>query len=202
MFPSELIRENRYPENGLVGTKRKWLRMTKIVPWQDPQTDPSLTGKIAKGVAQPRIRTWLRDWWPALAWAVFISVMSTDSFSSEHTKWVFEPVIRWLAPGLSGAQVDLIHHYIRKCAHFTEYFVFGALLYRSVRGTRTGWRWIWGAAALLIAAGYSALDEIHQIFVPSREPRVTDSLIDTAGALFAVLVLWLWMRHRNANSPD
>ena len=176
--------------------------MTKIVPWQNPETDPSLSKKLLKGRLGSRVQSWLRIWWPALAWAVFISVMSTDTFSSEHTAWFFEPVIRWFAPSLSSAQVDLIHHYIRKCAHFTEYFIFGALLYRSIRGTRRGWRWVWALAALLIAAGYSALDEFHQVFVPSRQPRLTDSLLDTIGACFAILVLWLWMRWRSADSAE
>jgi len=39
-------------------------------------------------------------------------------------------------------------------------------------GNRPGWRWTWALAALSIAAGYSALDEIHQAFVISRT-RVT-----------------------------
>jgi VanZ family protein len=172
--------------------------MTKIVPWQNPETDPSLARKLIKGGGGSRMRSWFRNWWPALAWAVFISVMSTDAFSSEHTAWFFEPVIRWLAPSLSRAQVGLMHHYIRKCAHFTEYFVFCMLLYRSVRGPRRGWSWIWAVPALVIAAGYSALDEIHQIFVSSREARVTDSLLDTVGAFFAIVVLWLWTRRRAA----
>ena len=177
--------------------------MSKFAPWQNPETDPRrhrLTH--VKAVAEPAMRNWLRNWWPALLWAVFISVMSTDTFSSEHTAWVFGPIIRWFGPGLTSAQVDLIHHYIRKCAHFTEYFIFGALLYRSIRGTRTGWRWLWGLAALLIAAGYSALDEFHQVFVPSRQPRVTDSLLDTIGAFFAIVILWLWMRRRGADSRE
>jgi VanZ family protein len=175
--------------------------MTKIVPWQNPETDPSLTRKFTGRVESP-LRSWLRNWWPALAWAVFIFSMSTDSFSSEHTAWFFEPVIHWLAPSLRRAQIELIHHYIRKSAHFTEYFIFCALLYRSLRGPRTGWRWIWAGAALLIAAGYSALDEFHQVFVSSREARVSDSLLDTVGAFFAIVVLWLWTRWRSAAAAE
>jgi VanZ family protein len=135
-------------------------------------------------------------WWPALAWAVFIFVMSTDEFSSQHTKWFLEPVIHWFAPTLSKAQIALVHHYIRKSAHFTEYFVFAMLLYRAIRGLRIGWRWTWGVAALAIAGGYSALDEIHQAFVASREARVGDSLLDSAGAFFAIAFVWMWFRRR------
>lgn len=124
--------------------------------------------------------------------------MSTDPFSAEHTKWFFEPILRWLIPGLAQTQYDYMHHIIRKCAHFTEYFVYFLLLYRAVRGRHSGWRWSWGSVALLIAAVYSASDEFHQIFVASRGPSVYDSLLDTTGASVALLVLWFWFRRRRA----
>jgi VanZ family protein len=87
-----------------------------------------------------------------------------------------------------------VHHVIRKCAHFTEYFVFCLLLYRGVRGDRKGWRWTWGLAALFCAAGYSVLDEIHQAFLASRTASPYDSLLDSIGALAAFSVLWVWLR--------
>jgi len=96
-----------------------------------------------------------------MVWSGVIFAMSTDAFSAEHTKWFFEPMLRWLMPGLAQSQYDLIHHVIRKCAHFAEYFVFCLLLYRAVQAGRAGWRWAGGAVALLIAAGYSLTDEFH-----------------------------------------
>ena len=93
-----------------------------------------------------------------------------------------------------------IHHFIRICVHFGEYFVFCVLIYRGVRGSRAGWRWTWGVAALSCAAGYSALDEIHQAFVASRTASAYDSLLDSAGAFFASALLWLWFRLRKPNA--
>jgi len=58
--------------------------------------------------------------------------------SSEHTAWVFEPILRWMIPSLTADQFETVHHVIRKSAHFTEYFVFCLLLYRGVRGDRKG----------------------------------------------------------------
>jgi VanZ family protein len=133
-----------------------------------------------------------------MVWSGVIFTMSTDTFSAEHTKWLFEPILSWLIPGLAQSQYDLMHHFIRKCAHFTEYFVFCLLLYRAVRAGRTGWRWAWGTVALLIATGYSVTDEFHQSFVPSRGASVYDSLLDSTGAFVALLVLWLWFRRRSA----
>ena len=122
--------------------------------------------------------------------------MSTDTFSAEHTATIFSPILHWLIPSLSDSQFDVIHHFIRKSAHFTEYFIFCVLLYRGVRGPRQGWRWLWGLSAWFAAAVYSALDEIHQAFVASRTASPYDSLLDSIGALVAVLVLYLYFRLR------
>jgi len=138
--------------------------------------------------------SFLRAWWPALLWAVVIFSMSTDTFSSEHTANVLSAVLRWFLPHLSAHRFAVIHHFIRKSAHFTEYFIFCLFLFRGIRGSRAGWRWIWGLSAWFIAAGYSALDEIHQAFVLSRTASAYDSLLDSIGALFAVVVLSLWFR--------
>jgi VanZ family protein len=105
-----------------------------------------------------------------------------------------------LIPSLSQESIETIHHYIRKSAHFTEYFVFCLLLYRGIRAGRKGWRWSWGLSALFIAAVYSVLDEIHQAFVSSRTASPYDSLLDSIGAFFAVLVLFLWFRLRMQKS--
>jgi VanZ family protein len=151
---------------------------------------------------QPRLTQllipgWVRAWWPALFWATIIFIMSTDTFSARHTASFFEPLLRLLKPNLTAAQFELIHHYIRKSAHFTEYFVFCVLLFRGVRGGHIGWRWSWGLISLFVACGYSALDEIHQAFVASRQASPYDSLIDSTGAFFAFGVIWLWFHlHR------
>lgn len=168
-------------------------------PWRNPRPAPSLSEIRAKTPA-PRWAGWLWAWWPAIVWSGVIFTMSTDTFSADHTKWFFEPVLRWLIPGLPQSQYDYMHHIIRKCAHFSEYFVYFVLLYRAVRGRRSGWRWSWGLSALFIAAVYSLSDEFHQVFVSSRGPSIYDSLLDTVGAFVALVVLWLWFRRRRAAS--
>jgi VanZ family protein len=165
------------------------------LPWHNPRPAPGLSEIGAKTPA-PRAWAWLWAWWPVIVWSGVIFTMSTDAFSTEHTKWFFEPILRWLIPGLAQSQYDFMHHVIRKSAHFAEYFLYCILLYRAVRGRRTGWRWSWGVAALLIAAAYSVSDEFHQSFVASRTASPCDSLLDTTGALVALVVLWLWFRRR------
>ena len=168
--------------------------MAATEPWRNPPPAPNLDEVRQRMSPRALLLALLRVWWPALLWAAIIFVMSTDFFSSAHTGLIIEPVLRWLFPTLSESQLYLAHHLIRKSAHFFEYFVFFLFLYRGVRGSRHGWRWPWALGAWLIAAGYSALDEIHQIFVPSRGPSPWDSLIDSTGALIALFVLFVLYR--------
>jgi VanZ family protein len=137
---------------------------------------------------------WLRAWWPALLWAGVITLASTDAFSSANTGAVLESIVRWSVPAISGECLDAINIFVRKSAHFAEYFIFYVLIYRGIRGRRTGWRWSWGLSAWTIAAVYSVVDELHQSFVASRTASAWDSLLDSAGALVALLCVFLVVR--------
>jgi VanZ family protein len=152
--------------------------------------------EIQSRLEPPRAWSWLRAWWPALAWAGVIFLLSTDSFSTEKTGTVLERIFRWFMPAMTKELFEAIHHFIRKSAHFTEYFVFCLLIYRGLQGGRREWRWTWGIAALLCAAGYSVLDEVHQAFVASRTASAYDSLLDSVGAFVALGVLWIWFHFR------
>ena len=169
--------------------------MSDLQPWRNPRPAPHLPD-IQPRLPKLLLPGWLLAWWPALLWAAVIFSMSTDMFSADHTATIIAPIFRWLIPSMTDAQFSLVHHLIRKSAHFTEYFIFGLLIYRGVRGGRKGWRWTWALAALSVAAGYSALDEIHQAFVISRTASPYDSLIDSMGAFFAIAALWIWFRLR------
>ena len=136
-------------------------------------------------------RAQAKYWIPAVAWAGVISLLSTDSFSSEHTSRFIIPVLHWVFPCASVETLDVLHAVIRKCAHLTEYFILGILLYRALRGEDWGWKLKWAVWAVVIAAGYASLDEFHQVFVPSRTASPWDASLDTVGASIAQFVLWL-----------
>jgi len=113
---------------------------------------------------------WFTRWWPALVWAVVISTLSTSSFSAENTGRVIIPILHWAFPHAPVATLSEIHHLLRKCAHFTEYFILSLLILRGIRGQRRETRLRWALLVIFIVAGYASLDELHQAFVPGRTP--------------------------------
>lgn len=167
--------------------------MADSQPWRNPRPAPRLPemeGRLQTPTALTRFIAWL----PALCWAAVIFSLSTDAFSASHTGRLLRPIVFWLMPHLTEHGFIKIHFFVRKAAHFSEYFVFCLLLFRGIRGGRRGWRWGWALTALFAAAGYSALDEIHQAFVASRTASPYDSMLDSVGAVAAVIVMWIWFR--------
>ena len=64
----------------------------------------------------------LTPWLPAIAWAILISWASTDMFSASHTSQFIIAALHGLFPRASAETLDRLHFFIRKSAHFTEYF--------------------------------------------------------------------------------
>lgn len=150
---------------------------------------------------------WLKRWWPALAWALVISFLSTDWFTSDNTSSFIVPFLHWLLPRASPQTLRLVHHIIRKCAHLTEYFILSLLIFRGIRAGQKGWHLRWALVTVLIVAGYAALDEFHQSFVPGRTAAVTDALIDISGGVAAQLVaslvvLWGGVRRQRRGEEE
>ena len=140
----------------------------------------------------------LKLWLPAVAWAGVISILSTDVFSSDHTSRFIVPVLHWLFPSAGPDTLEFLHMLVRKSAHLTEYFIFSILLMRALRAGERVWSLRWAIWAIVIAAGYAALDEFHQSFVASRTATPWDALIDTVGASVGQVVLKAWSLTRGS----
>jgi len=98
---------------------------------------------------------------------------------------VVNPGFSELSPARQLAAIAPYQHLVRKAAHFTAYFVLGALVSLALgqSGIRGRNRFL---LALAIAAAYAASDEFHQLWVGGRGGLATDVLIDASGALLAV----------------
>ena len=136
-----------------------------------------------------RTQKFFRYWLPVLIWMGLIFSASADPRSGPTSSRLIGPVVRFFFPEISPENLDYIVLFVRKAAHVTEYAVLSCLLARAFMkpGTPAG-AWSRKAAVLawLIAALYSSTDEFHQSFVPNRDARWSDVLIDSVGAALGV----------------
>jgi VanZ family protein len=120
---------------------------------------------------------------------------SSDSKSSQRSSRIIAPIVRWLFPKISDESVDHVVYATRKCAHLTEYAVLALLVWHArrkpIRNDSRPWRWADAAFAAAFVAVYAASDEIHQLFVPHREGKISDVMIDTTGAVIGLFLLWI-----------
>jgi VanZ family protein len=141
------------------------------------------------------VSSFIRYWLPVLIWMTLVFSASADAQSYRHSSIYFEPLLRWLFPHMPQSQIEAIHHAFRKCCHLTEYAILAWLLWRAIRkpvkNDPRPWLWPEAGLALAIVFLYSASDELHQVFVPTRTGQVSDVLVDTAGGAIGLLLLWL-----------
>jgi hypothetical protein len=64
-------------------------------------------------------------------WAAVISILSTDSFSSEHTSRFLVPLLRWPFPPAGVETLEPMHAMIRKTAHRSD--ILSSVLYCGTR---------------------------------------------------------------------
>ncbi|MDI9513037.1 MAG: VanZ family protein [Bacillota bacterium] len=131
-------------------------------------------------------RLWL--WILPLIWMCIIFGLSHQAAdeSSDLSGNFLRIVDRFL--GLLGLDIDegVLHSLVRKTAHFLLYFVLACLLYIAAYfNVRSRIKTI--VISGLVSIAYAITDEIHQYFVPGRSCELRDVLIDTSGAVLAIL---------------
>ncbi len=133
-------------------------------------------------------------------WMGFIFWMSTGEFSAANTSKIIEPLLRFFMPTLSNETLQLLHGIIRKCAHVTEYFILGLLVYHSFRNESDNRKIMSRAVvSMLVIVGFALTDEFHQSFVISRTASLVDVSIDAFGGFLSQSACLLWHRRRRAS---
>lgn len=124
--------------------------------------------------------------------------------SSEMSMSAGTLILQKLVPGYEeweeGRQqeaAEKIEYPIRKCAHASEYAVLGLLLMLAWNSYLPDAK---RGRLLMFAVGtlYAASDEIHQLFVPGRSGRLTDVLIDSAGLLAGIFLIYMLLKCRDS----
>jgi len=136
-------------------------------------------------------------WFPVISWLGLIFWFSTETFSDDQTASMVKEILVYLFPALSEEAFLLIHMFLRKAAHVTEYFVLGLLLFRALRGgSGASWNWRWSFFSLVVVVLWAAVDELHQSFIPARTASIVDVGIDITGGILAQLVIVLAYRYK------
>jgi VanZ family protein len=144
-----------------------------------------------------RFRRKLQYWFPVFLWIGFIFWMSTGMFSAQNTYLFFEPLLRFFVSSVSQKEIILFHIILRKCAHVTEYFISGLLLFRAIRNDSDKRReWLWAFSSLLVVVLIAASDEFHQSFVSTRTASILDVGIDVLGGFIAQCLSVIMYRQR------
>jgi VanZ family protein len=134
-------------------------------------------------------------WFPVLMMFALMYYFSTDIFSAENTRSIFEKIFLWFSPHASKHAILKFNYILRKSAHFTEYAILGALLFRAFRaGNPIKWRFKWALYSFLLSAAWALLDELHQSFTQKRGGSLWDSLLDSTGAMVMLLAIALVRR--------
>lgn len=90
---------------------------------------------------------------------------------------------------------DFFFIFIRKCAHFSEYFILGLLVYNLFKEFTFSSKLILTFIFCLIAAIF---DEIHQMFVTARYGSAIDVLIDISGTITFLIIL-MFKKKKSSN---
>jgi VanZ family protein len=166
------------------------------------KTDAPLEPPVSVAAALPTsaFAGFLRYWLPVLLWCAVIYGFSTDAGSTHRTSRILGPILRWFNPNISEEAIRRVQFGVRKTAHVAEYAVLALLSWRALRkpARNDGRPWNWREAGLAIAfvVVFAISDEVHQLFVPSRQAQVSDVFIDSLGAALGLLALRAYGRWR------
>ncbi|APH17074.1 vanZ like family protein [Clostridium sporogenes] len=135
---------------------------------------------------------------PSFIWMVTIFLFSNQQAESSNKNNFF------IANVLRKGKITLFKHIdynflnflIRKAAHITEYFILFMLLYLAFKKAFYKNPKI---KASIITILYACTDEFHQLFIPGREGKVRDVLIDSIGVFIGLFIIYIFQvirKHR------
>lgn len=126
-------------------------------------------------------------WMLVVIWMAVIFSFSNDPavVSDEKSGFVLK-TLNTLGIDLNSYFGELANFIVRKAGHFTEYFILYLLLFNALEDSYSLKQSL--IISLVITFLYACSDEFHQIFIPGREGRFIDVLIDTSGGILALII--------------
>lgn len=139
---------------------------------------------------------------------IFIQSALPGELSGAESNIVVHLIVR-----ITGWNEELLHIFVRKAAHFTEFLILGICLtinMRDLRAKRIDAGEIspedpfrgYCLAAWMIGTAYAVTDEFHQLFVPDRACSLIDVCIDSVGVACGVLIYFIfkWRKTKERTS--
>ena len=143
----------------------------------------------------------VKYWLPVGAMLGVMYYFSTDVFSGENTRGIVETILGWMVGRASQHTIARANYFVRKSAHFIEYAILAALLFRAFRAdSRFAWRFRWFIYSLMTIVAWALLDEFHQTLTHRRGGSIYDSMLDSSGGLFALLIIRLLSLRKKRSS--
>ena len=154
------------------------------------------------------MKKWFRFliWLAVIAYAAFIfsnSLMDGEA-SGAWSYTIANKIARALEVRGIYMNMSTFHHYLRKMAHFLEFFGLGSLVAIAIATCPLFRSRLLNFVLFLIAVPCS--DELIQYYVPGRANSIKDVIIDMSGMIcggFCIYVCWLiikdlFFRHKEA----
>ncbi len=132
---------------------------------------------------------------------IFMFSAQSGKKSSDISEYLTEFFLRLFH--ITEMDMGRAEHYLRKTAHFVEFFILGALTYTFLSMFMRK-KFLAYLLSLFVTILYAVFDELHQYFIPGRSASLNDVLLDSLGALcgiFTVFILqWIVFYHRKSQS--
>lgn len=108
--------------------------------------------------------------------------------------FVWCSVIFWFSnhSKISTVESSAVDFFFKKTAHLVEYAILTVLIFRATKNIKL---------SIILSILYAASDEFHQSFIPGREPRVRDVIIDATGSTIGV-ILWSKLYLKTKTRPN
>ena len=123
-----------------------------------------------------------------VSWLILIYLLSaeTGDQSGSLSDGILLSIAKLLKISDTKAFVDTFGFFIRKLAHFSEYFILYILTYECFKEYNCPQLIV---VSVLFCVLYASFDEFHQLFVDGRCGQLSDVMIDSSGSIVSCF-LW------------
>ena len=123
-----------------------------------------------------------------VSWLILIYLLSaeTGDQSGSLSDGILLSIAKLLKISDTKAFVDTFGFFIRKLAHFSEYFILCILTYECFKEYNCPKLIV---VSVLFCVLYASFDEFHQLFVDGRCGQLSDVIIDSSGSIVSCF-LW------------